>query len=130
MEVDYTDVVDLKPVPDGTYAATLIDHKIVPKSKSSGEPYVSLVFVLTEDKYEGRQMFRNFSLQKQSLWAFKKALITLGADPDIFTGKVDVDEVCTSARGYGCVLVIGSREYQGELRNEIRAIRPEDGLFH
>jgi hypothetical protein len=121
-KINFSNVQTLAPLPEGEYQAILSEFKVVDKAKSSGKPYVALTFSITEEGYAGRKVWRNFSLQEQSLWALKQTLIRLGVDPDTLAdGDVELEDILGEAIGSPCVVVIGIREYNGE-RNEVRQV--------
>jgi len=128
-KVDMSGIEPLTAMEAGQYPATLTSFEYHEAAASSGKPFYSLEFTISEGEYNGRKAWRNFSLQQQALWALQRAAIRLGADPDDVQGEVDMDEVLASLVGSECVLDIGVREYEGEDRNEIKAIRPARGAL-
>lgn len=121
-KIDFSAVEDLVAIDENDYEATLTSFEYFPTSKSSGEPYYQLEFTVSEPPYAGRKLWRNFSCQKQALWAFKQAAVRLGADPDDLIGSVDMDEILEGIVGRDCVLRVGQREYEGEIRNEVKRV--------
>ena len=124
-QVDFSGIVEFTPIPEGTYDATLTSGEVVAEAKTSKKPYVSLTFTVLNGEYAGRKLFRNFSLQPQALWAFKQAMVRLGVDGDILSRPMEFDELTAliaENTGAQCQVDVGLREYQGELRNELRKI--------
>jgi len=123
--VDFSNVTDFKPIPEGTYDVTLSGAKVIAESKSSGQPYVELTFTVAEGEYAGRRLFRNFSLQPQALWAFKKGMVRLGSDPDNFVGELDLSDIemlCADCVGSPARIVVALRDYEGQQRNDVKTV--------
>ena len=123
--VDFSGVREFTPIPEGTYEATLSGSKVVAEAKTSKQPFVELTFTVAEGEHAGRKMFRNFSLQPQALWAFKQAVVRLGADPDSFSGELefeDLEMLLGDLVGSPCRIAVGTREFQGQTRNEVQAV--------
>jgi hypothetical protein len=108
------------------YPAILSRWEYMAAAKESGEPYVVLEFRISEGEFEGRKQWRNFSLQRQSLWALKKALVNMGADPDDLEGAFDLDDLMPDYIGSACLLDISQHTYEGTIRNDIKAVLPAE----
>lgn len=124
-KVDFSGVsTSFEVLEEGLYPGKLADFKYVAVSKSSGKPYYQLEFDITEP--EGRKAWRNYSLQPQSLFAIKRALIILGADEDDLEGEIDLDEVLPQLIGADCTLalVIDNEYDPDEPRNKVAKILP------
>lgn len=128
MKVDFSQVKELSPIPPGKYASTFSEFKIVPEAKGSGQPYAALTFTINaeEGEYEGRKLWRNFSLQPQSLWALKQALINLGCSSDSFNAGDDLEDLLGSMVGSECILDVGMKQFNGEDRNDVRKVLASD----
>lgn len=119
----------------GTYPCRFAGAEYKAQSKSSGQPYYLLTFVVDEDLNDvggGQKLFRNLSLQKQALWAVKQALKNMGADEETLSDtEADLDDVFASLVGALVDIKVGVREYNGQDRNEVQAIleHSEDSGF-
>jgi len=125
VKVNFSGIKEFTPIPDGTYAATLSGTKLVAEAKTSKQPYIELSFTISEGEHVGRRQFRNLSLTPQALWAFKQAMVRLGADPSEFSGELELEEVAALAANYvgsPCRIAVAQREYNGEIRNDVKAI--------
>lgn len=128
--VDLTGIkTELELMPEDIYPATLSAWTYNAKSKSSNDPNVSLEFEVSQGEYEGRKLFRVQSLGAKSLWSFKRALIRLGTDPDELEGPIDLEDIMPPLVGAPCHLKVGQHEYDGEMRNNVSNILPEDYAF-
>lgn len=99
-----------EPLPDGDYPAVFTEFQYVAKSASSGQPYLKMVYTVDDGENDGRKLFRNRSLQPQALFGLKQDVVALGADPEDWSGEVDVEEALSDLVGNACVLRVIVRE--------------------
>lgn len=134
VKVNLADVGSNFPVlTPGKYACRFASAEYKAQSKSSGQPYYLLTFVVDEELNDdggGQKLFRNLSLQSQALWALKGALKAMGADEDdLASDEVDLDEVFAGLIGGLVSLKVGIRPYNGQDRNEVQAIEAYETAF-
>lgn len=126
-KINFAGVSDLVALPEDNYDAKLDSWEWVDASKNkSGEyGYLKLTFVCTDDEHDGRKLFRNLSSSPTALWAMKRALIRLGADPEDLADDdgIDLDDLMPELIGAECVLRVAVREYEGEQVNDVKEIR-------
>jgi hypothetical protein len=130
VKVDFKNA-DLKAIPEGTYPATFTEHKMYPHPKADpkGAPYVALTFTLADGEFEGRKLWRNFSLAPQALWALKRTIVALDAPEDALEGEVDIDELLTDLYGTACEVEVAVQMYtppgesKAQERNEVRSVK-------
>lgn len=128
-QIDFTGVKEgFEIIPEGKYPATLEKWEYFPTAKSSGEPYVALTFHIIEGEFEGRKLWRNYSLQKQSLWAIKRTAVRLGSDPDMLNGPLDLDDFLPDLVGAPCVVDVGIHPYNDEDRNDVKDVLSVTGV--
>lgn len=123
--IDFSNVADMAAVPTGEYVCVLsgIDVK---DTKSGDSKYAAVAFTIADDEYEeynGRKLFRNYSLKPDALWALKQMMIAADADPDIFTGAFDIEEEIKALFGNKVFVGVTQEEYQGEARARVGKIR-------
>jgi hypothetical protein len=134
-KVDYSTIEerDFSPVEDGIYDGRLSGWELVPPKTADKHPYYNCEFTAEESAGIGnRKFWKILSLSPQSLWAFKKDMITLGADPeDMAPGsEVDTDDIIAGCMEARCRLVLKKETYpkrdgtQGE-RSSIVEVLPE-----
>lgn len=129
--VDYNAIEErvFTPVENGIYAARLTKGELNPAKSSDKFPYYNCEFTLDADEGRGvtkQKVWKVLSLSPQSLWAFKKDMLALGATPeDMAPGSsVDTDDVIASCLEAPCRLQLRKVSYpkndgtQGE-KNEI-----------
>ena len=121
--IDFSGVSDgFEVIPEGIYDAHLEDWDYVEQSQSSGKPFLKLEFICDDPDYEGRKFWRNHSAQPQALWALKRTLVRLGADPEDLADEVDLDDIMPNLVGAQCRLDITVEEYNGEDRNQVKDV--------
>lgn len=121
MEVDFTGVEGIEAIPDGRYPA--IVAVVEEKTSAKDKPYISWQFEIAEGEYKGRKMFNNTSLQPQALWKVKETIVALGIP--IKGNKIKIND--NDLIGLTCDLMIGQREWEGQMRNEVRQVLPPSG---
>lgn len=134
-------------IPSGTYDAVVFDvqqkaTKGGPTAKlPAGTPMLSVQFKLVGGDVDNRRVFTNYVIAPEKikdaetgrtvknenkgtsdgiLYGFLKAL---GYDPDaIKSGQfaLDFDDM----KGRECRVKVGQREYQGEMQNEVKGVKP------
>jgi len=115
-------------LPEGQYAATLTGVSAVQQGKQSHKPYIALTFTITKDGYEGTRRIRNYSLQPQSVWALRQTFVNLGGTPPAPEEEVDVNAMLEEVIGNRCVLTLEQREWQGAMRDNIKAVDAAEGF--
>lgn len=93
--------ISLEPVPDGEYEVALTKHTVGPSKSTPGEfSYNIELTVQTPAEYIGRKIFYAGSLQGQSLFGLKRALVAFGAPESVTEADtLNVDEALTDLRG-------------------------------
>lgn len=120
--VDFSQATELEPIPEDTYEAITESWEYHPSAKSSGKPYVGIKFAVSGGEHDGRSLFRNYSLQPKALWAFKRALVRLGAASEDLTEELDLEDVMPPLMGAQCKLKVGQREYTDPDTEETRIV--------
>lgn len=115
-KVDYAAIEerDFTPVADGIYAARLTNWELVDAKSADKFPYYNCEYTAAEEANIGKRKFwKILSLSPQSLWAFKKDMIALGADPEQMApgSDVDTDEIIASCMEAPCRLVLKKETY-------------------
>jgi hypothetical protein len=128
IKVNFTDVQssDFEPIPSGTYAARVTDGEIResgPTAKNPGAQYINWEFTIQEGEHESRKQWMNTSLLPQALFGLKGLLAATGRyTQEQIDGELDfdIDEVV----GSQVKIVVAQRTYEGELRNEVKRVKP------
>lgn len=125
--IDFSNVKD-NVIDPGEYTVTLTASEYVAESKSSKKPYMKFEMTVSDEEntaFNGRKVFRNFSLQPQSLFAIKQAMIAFDADADIFEDPsgLDLEEEVRSLYGNQAIVVITNEEFDGRMQNRVGKIK-------
>jgi len=97
------------PLPAGQYPARLDKCTLV--ESTTGKPMLKMEWVVIEGEYEGRKLFDNVVLSVT--WKVKQYAEAAGIE----SGKqLDTQDF----EGLEAILDVRQREYEGEMRNEIK----------
>ena len=137
-----SDEVDMgwDDIPEGGFAALPPDTYIVrvtglePTTASTGTQMWNGDFVIIEGEYEERHLWTNLMVDASiapGAMSKTKGLVsaTKTKFPKGLTLQEAIDklnEVREDLFGKECLAVVGQREYQGEIRNEIKRFMPLD----
>jgi hypothetical protein len=115
-KVDYAAIEerDFTPVEDGIYEARLTNWELIPAKSDDKFPYYNCEFTASADAGVGnRKFWKILSLSPQALWAFKKDMISMGADPEDMSpgSEVDTDDIIAGCMEAPCRLVLKKEIY-------------------
>lgn len=121
--VDLTGVeTEFPPLEPGYYEAE-VEACTPGKGKSSGQPKLDWRFNITEpESHAGRKAFYTTSLQQQSLFSFKRVLLSLGFTEEQLGGEFQFDPA--SVVGLPCTLVVIPDVYEGVTRGRVDRVLP------
>lgn len=128
-ELNWDNVQDFAPIPADLYDAEITGFKMTPESKSSGNPMVTYEATVLYGDYEGRKLWKNYSLTNQAAPYWKKFLVKCcGVSPEDFSGHMDWEKLTILAeRAVGCKVKMDvsiKTLEDGEPVNDLRAFRP------
>ncbi len=89
LNIDFSEIADLGPVPVGQYEASIVSAK--PGVSNSGYPKLDVAWKIEEGDFENRQIFDTFAFHPNALPITKRKLIELGF-PDDFDGALDPED--------------------------------------
>jgi hypothetical protein len=90
MAIDFSDVPDLGPVPNGTYEASVVSAK--PGVSNSGYPKIDVAWKVEDGEYEGRQIFDTIAFHPNALPMTKRKLLNMGF-PEDFSGEIETEDL-------------------------------------
>ncbi len=108
-----------EPLPADVYSAVVTKAEYIAQSKNSGMPTCSFEFTINDGPYDGRKLFRSYSVQPNALVFLKRVLLALGVDPDELSKEIDIDDVLADVLGNECNLKVSIGEYNGAPNNQI-----------
>lgn len=117
-------------LPDGPYDAECIEATAV--TASTGKPMIKCKFRVTTGPHAKRQFFNQFVLSldnPQALAMFFRHMKAFGLDENYFTalGGGSLAPVAQVLVGRVARFELGHREWQGENRNDVKAVKPIPG---
>lgn len=103
VEIDFSGAsAGAEVVERGVYDAQGYSMQYVAESKQSGKPYIVARYQVLG--YNVPPLYKNYSLQPQSLWNFKMDMTRLGFQiPD---GPMDIEPIMEEFRGTPCRLLV------------------------
>jgi len=114
ISVNLNEVEDVsKPIPAGQYITRIIKAE-KETGKESGKAYIHWEGEIIEGEYKPKHLFWNTSLQVNALWNLKKLLDAAS----VVTNK-DGSFNTEDAIGAEFTAVVGQREYEGKVTNEV-----------
>jgi len=111
--VDGSSIKDFEPV-EGTFECVFASYEN--KKAKDNTDNINMVFEVNAIEHpdmEGRKFFVTKNLKPQALWSLKQTCVRLGADPELFAGEFDTDEILTDLIGEPC-RIKASLQTEGE----------------
>lgn len=98
---------EFEPVPSGVYESVFSSYKFG-KTKEKQEDKVDLQFSVDEEgDWHNRKTFRTCTFNADSLWAFKRTMIALGADVNWEDPEgIDPEAICRSVFKNKCIVKV------------------------
>lgn len=130
--VNFADVQEFEALPEDEYLAIIEKAEMRLPTEEGKFPYINLQMKVTEGEFAGRVVFTILSFSPKALFRMKQAFENLGLiDPDAEM-DIDYDEDTLQVTepelvGVPCRITLGTRTYEGNLQNEVKAIVSADG---
>jgi len=119
--VDMTGVKQsMAALEPGNYPAR-VDEAEIGVSKS-GNPKLTVTWVVTGPISTGRKVIQELSLQQQALFGLYNLLRALGWSDEALSGQLDVTTTAQELVNLEGVLVLTHDTYQGETRHRIKRV--------
>ncbi len=125
--IDFSQVEDLKPIPEGVYLATVTAAK-AGKSKA-GNDKIDITWKVEEGEFEGRNIFDTMTFTEKSMYRVKATLLGLGFD-ETFSGEIVPDDLV----GKTASIVVTIEQNEGQVdpdtgepyspRNRVKKVKP------
>lgn len=115
--IDFSAVKDFEPIPGGDYTAAITKHEF--GTSKSGNQKVKVTYTIQDGEYEGRNIWKDYSLLPSAVWVIRKHLIAIGADPEDFGTDTDLDSLLDDAHDVNVTIVVGRREGEGEYAGKV-----------
>jgi len=126
--VDFNNVEDVsfEAMPRGMYPCVIADCEFT-MSQSSGNPMWTFTLEVSEGEYAGRKLFSHNVFAGKGLPMTKKTLSRIA--PELLEGPFNPEdsEVIASMIGRDVKAKVTVRKYEGEDRNNVGDLFPNDG---
>lgn len=112
------------PLPVGEYAVT-VDTAAAAQT-STGKLMFKIKYKVVGGPHNGRTVFNNVTLAKDNpnaLGYFFRDMEAMGLPKQYFAGNPSDEHVAASLVGKSCKVVLEHREYQGEMRENVKSIK-------
>ena len=112
-------------LPDGEYPAIVTSSQAT--NSSTGKPMIKVKFRITDGPHKDKPIWTQFVISAESAVAlriFFQHMAAMGLDTGFFAQNPGIDVVAKNLENRGCILKLGSREWQGVDRNEVKGISP------
>lgn len=126
------------PLPSGSY--DMYVETATAKQASSGKDMIALRFKVESGPHEGRNVFSNIVISPESeaaLGFLMRKLAAFGLDHEYFAAisgqsvQSTISQVAADLENRRCVAEVTIREFGGQERNDVNAIKPPaDGVTH
>lgn len=122
--IDFNAASELDVIAKGDYPAVFDSYEMAEGEKG---PYAACVFRISDadEEYAGRKLYRNMSFSAQSLWNAKKTIRNMGYSGNL-DGVVEIEDVLNECLGQDCRIRVGVKKYEGQDRNEVKAVLEPD----
>lgn len=123
--------VSFDPVPDGPYHVSV--HEAVAKPSSNGKPMITLKLNIEDGPHQNRKLLTQLVLSVENetaLAIFFRNLRAFGIDEN-FLATVppgQLGPIAQTLLGRHVNVMVGSREWQGQQRNEVKNFSPYQGV--
>lgn len=130
VKVDFSEVTEFEALDVGEYDALIAKLTYVEPASEDKYPYLNVEFDVTEPTFEGRKLWKVWSLSPKALWRMKQDLENLGFDAEEEL-DIDYDEDTMEVTepevvGMPCRLVVKQRTYEGRIQNDVDAVLSMD----
>ncbi len=119
---------DFSAIPPGKYHVKITGGEMResgPNSNNPGAQYINWELTVQEGDHENRKLWTNTSLLPHALFSLKALLIATGttdADSARESLNFEIEDLISKS----VIATVGSREFQGEMRAEVKRFMPYD----
>ena len=114
-----------EPLPDGDYDCAI--ESANSKTSSNGKLMFECKFTVTSGPHNNRKIWNNFVISPENpnaLSFFFQHMNVLGLGQDFFASNPPPEHVAQALVGRTCRLKVGRRTWNGQIRNEVKAVMP------
>jgi len=118
-----------RPMADGTYEVVV--EEATATTSSTDKPMINAKMRVTSGAQAGRRLFTNFVLSADNAFAlqiFFTRMRAFGCDPAVVAPTGSMDQLAAALVGRTAYAEVGTRQWQGVDRNEVKSIMPSPGI--
>lgn len=116
-------------LPVGDYEVTV--QAAEAKKTSTDKVMFKVAFTVTSGPHANRKIWNNFVVSPESPPAmsyFFQHMGAMGLTREFFAANPHPDQVAQALVGRSCKLTLEQREWQGQMRNDVKSIKPALGV--
>jgi hypothetical protein len=128
-------------LPAGSYDAEVYEVTMKETKGSdgaklpAGTPMLNVQFRITDEEYENRRVFRTYIIAPEKIGNKKyehkakmdgmlvRFFLAIGYTPDEVKDEGGFDPDFEDMKGRACRVVLGQKEYNGEIQNEVKGVK-------
>jgi hypothetical protein len=113
-------------LPDGSYTVSIVDADAT-KPSSTGKPMIKVKMRVTEGPQKDKPVWNQFVISPESpiaLRIFFQHMAAFGLGTDYFATNPKTEDVAKALINRTAVIELGTRQWQGQDRNEVKAVSP------
>ncbi|MGB2791297.1 MAG: DUF669 domain-containing protein [Candidatus Moraniibacteriota bacterium] len=117
-----------EPLPKGTYDATVDTAEAT--TSTTGKVMFKIKYKVLGGPHNGRTIFNNITLttdNPNALRMFFLNMKAMGLGPEYFGQNPPKEHVAASLVGKQCKVTVDHREYQGQMRENVKSLAPAGG---
>jgi Protein of unknown function (DUF669) len=117
-----------EPLPIGEYSVVI--DEATHSQTQSGKLMFKAKMKVEGGPHDGRIVWTNFTVSPESptaLSIFFQQMRTLGLDSNFFAAQPSEDIIASNLTGKRCTVVLSQREWNGQMRNDVKSIKPALG---
>ena len=117
-----------EPLPNGDYTVNIVESSHT--TTQAGKLMFKVKMKVEGGPHDGRFVWNQFVVSPENanaLSIFFSQMKTLGLDAEFFAGQPSEDAIASALQGKRCTVVLDQREWQGQMRNNVKTLKPAVG---
>jgi Protein of unknown function (DUF669) len=118
-----------EPLPNGEYVVNIVEASHT--TTQAGKLMFKTKMKVEGGPHDGRFVWNQFVVSPENanaLSIFFSQMKTLGLDTEFFATQPSEDAIVSALQGKRCIVVLDQREWQGQMRNNVKSLKPATGV--